>query len=511
MAKRVERTGRTKKTTRKRVHRNKDKKGDEGGSTSDMSLAQTPRSRTARAPVVSARRPTARAPAVSARRPAKRKAPNAKARAVKSARATRAEDHAEANAKAGAGCNATAATPLASDRASLTVECESCGVVYHGPKLYTQGQFERTFVRDAAEHRAGSAFPETAADTTASIMLTACGCGSSVIVCLPCLVAHIRTSRSSTSACMDCSRQFGNDIAHAMLSFETGHLCRSDEHVMAQLAVRSAMQSANTRTVCPCHGTPMVRKEFYFVPDADAAASAQLKRGPETGGSKATITHAPLCASCLQPCSLVDKCECTQPEYQENPFFRRADGACRLARNNEITPADAVGFIQRLWDMPTGPVECVCGTMVYRTVDCHETACHCGFHVCFACGYAGFDTGVGSTLSHHYYGAGACPMFPLEFRVRAKGKHLTERYPCRSFDGMYMATKNGPVCHGYNFDCTDPTHRPWLDVYDGNRRAAQGEGFVRHLKGTAAYAAAAKALASQPEMALYGTPATAAI
>jgi hypothetical protein len=186
----------------------------------------------------------------------------------------------------------------------------------------------------------------------------------------------------------------------------------------------------------------------------------------------------------------------------------------RLRRNDELGPADVRTFLANLWEMPAGPVQCVCGTFLLRTVDCHQTACSCGFKCCFACGLAGFGH---AALEGHYdlpgiAGTLPCAMFPAEYRVRSGGVELGTPYPCLPADSAFYAVPNSSMaCHGHRgTDCRHPDHRSWISLYDANRRAAQAEGFVRHLKGTPLYAAAARYLAKQPWYAAYGTPVAAA-
>ncbi len=102
-------------------------------------------------------------------------------------------------------------------------------------------------------------------------------------------------------------------------------------------------------------------------------------------------------------------------------------------------------------------------------------------------------------------GSAPCPMFAVEFRVHSGGVELAQTYPCHSADGDYFALAAGrKACHGDHTDCRSPAHRKWLSLYDANRRAAQAEGFVRHLKGTPASAVAARELTRQPWAAAYG-------
>ena len=392
------------------------------------------------------------------------------------------------------------------------VECDACGTEYKAP-VYTFHKWLATCARAAAcelQRHDDAGGGKKGAPT---VVFSTCGCGRRAKVCLPCVVRQMRETRRSTSVCMECPHKVDVPAVQAMLAIAggTGAVTTADNGLVDQIAEHAALQAANMHVPCPCHGTVLDRVGKRFV----QPTSATLPGSKGKAAHAAVPGHEPLCATCLQPCGLADECECREPQFRENPYFRQP-GMRQVARNHEITPELARHFLQTLWDMPAGPVQCVCGTWLLRTVDCHEVTCKCGHVVCYACARAGYDAGRTKPLEGHFdfpgpTGAEPCAMFPIEYRVTVGGLRLDQRCPCRSSDGEFASVSGTAACHGHRSDCRRPEHRKWISLYDANRRAAQAQAFVEHLKGTPAYEAAAEELGKQPWFLAYGLPSAAEV
>jgi hypothetical protein len=428
-----------------------------------------------------------------------------------------------------------------------TVECDVCGTMYNSPRKLTHSRLVAEIARGArgpAVSRKALRARTGPADVPTTV-LTTCECGRRCKACLPCIVQQMRETRKSTSVCMRCPQTFGPETVRALLgSMQHVHasgvssdalglssaapgvigglatgLSLADVNLVEQVTAQAGIREANMHAKCACHGALVLRDgNRYVLPemikDKRNRAKAAAKKATETaskkeaGGDEVEV-HERLCCKCLQPCRTSD-CDCAVATYRENPYFRQP-GMRRLFRNHEITPDMATHFIRTLWDMAAGPVECVCGTWLLRTVDCHETKCACGFSVCFACGYAGYDPGGTQPLDGHFDDPGVngvepCAMFPTEYRVWSGGVDMHLPCPCRPSDGEFLRPHLGQTCHGHSNDCKHPEHRKWISLYDANRRTVQAQRFVQFLKGTPAHAAASRELAVQPWYAAYGKP-----
>jgi hypothetical protein len=331
---------------------------------------------------------------------------------------------------------------------------------------------------------------------------------------------HVHASGVSSDALGLSSDALGpSSAAPGVIGSHVSGLSLADVNLVEQVTAQAGIREANMHAKCACHGALVLRDgNRYVLPemikDKRNRAKAAAKKAKETasiqepGGDEVGV-HERLCCKCLQPCR-TSECDCAVATYRENPYFRQP-GMRRLFRNHEITPDMATHFIRTLWDMAAGPVECVCGTWLLRTVDCHETKCACGFSVCFACGYAGYDPGGTRPLDGHFddpvvAGTEPCAMFPTEYRVWSGGVDMHLPCPCRPSDGEFLRSHRGQACHGHGNDCKHPEHRKWISLYDANRRAVQAQRFVQFLKGTPAHAAASRELAAQPWYAAYGKP-----
>jgi hypothetical protein len=296
---------------------------------------------------------------------------------------------------------------------------------------------------------------------------------------------------------MRCKEALGEPEARFVLaSVSPAGLSEADESLLALIGRQVATRAAAMRVDCPCHGVPMVRvSQRYFMPDGARVTPAQL--------AQCADEHPVACARCFSDCAQGTDCRCRRGRWRVNPFYRQPGGSLRTLRNDEITPAMAVAFIHHLLDEPAAHVECLCGTLLLKTVDCHEVACKCGADVCVACGRAEYRTGTESALVGHYSkfnedGFAPCPMFERYYSVRFGGARLDMDCPCRSSEGDHP-NSDGPACHGLQHDCTDPDHRQWRECYNGNRRVMHARRFVAHLMSSSAYQAACAAYLNHPQ------------
>ena len=405
------------------------------------------------------------------------------------------------------------------------IECSVCETVLRQPQLYTQPALAAMLLARAAQAEPevqakaeGQAEDKAESKASAEVkalaevkveaevkalaearagVLTECACGETTSVCFECLALHMRSSRTATSACMCCKEALGEPEARFVLvAVSPKGLSDADESLLALIGRQAAMRAAAMRTNCPCHGIPMVRRsQRYFVPDQERATLRQL--------SECAKAHPVACVQCFSDCRKDEDCRCRRGTWRANPYYREPGGSVRTRRNDEITPAMAVAFINRLLDEPAAHVECLCGTLLFKTVDCHEVACKCGADVCVACGRAEYRTGTDSALRGHYSkdnadGSAPCLMFAHDYSVRFGGAYLNISCPCHSSEGDHP-TSTQPACHGLNHDCTDPDHQQWRECYNGNRRVVHARRFLGYLSGSAAYQAACSAYLRHPQ------------